>query len=90
MGAEVGRYVPADGPYGVVVTLLVLIIAVLGTIVIVLLVGKSQIPAGEIRIRILGITVRWGQKEDNENYPVKSQRSGKRRSTSSGAGDPDV
>lgn len=63
MWAEVGRYVPTVGPYGAVIILMIPIIAVLATVAIVLLVSKGQIPEGDIRIRILGIKVRWGQHE---------------------------
>lgn len=59
MWAAVG-HVPAVGLYGVVIALAVPIISVTGTAVILTLVRKSRMPEGEIRIRTLGIVVRWG------------------------------
>jgi hypothetical protein len=61
MWADVGHYVPALGPCGLVIALTVPAIAVLATLAITWQVSKSRIPAGEIRIRMLGIRVRWDQ-----------------------------
>ena len=61
MWAGVGNYVPAVGPCGVIIALIVPTIAVLGTVLIICLVSKSRIPEGDVRIRVLGIRVRWGQ-----------------------------
>lgn len=83
MWAEVGHYVPAVGPYGAVIALLVPIIAVLGTIAIIRLVSKSRIPEGDVRIRILGIRVRWGQSgiepgKWRDSPPVNSKEEARR------------
>ena len=67
MWAEVGRYVSAAGPYGLAILLAVSLLAVLGTVVIVITVSKSQIPQGDIRVRILGIKVSWGQSGGKRN-----------------------
>lgn len=72
MWAVVGHHVPAVGPYGILVVLLVPIIAVLGTIGIILMVSKNRIPEGDIRIRILGIKVRWGNPEIENSKPPDS------------------
>jgi hypothetical protein len=63
MWATVGHF-PAVGPYGAVIALMVPAISVMGTVVIWLLVRKSRIQEGEIRIRILGITIRWGRPKE--------------------------
>jgi hypothetical protein len=72
MWAEVGHYAPAVGPYGVVIVALIPLIAILGTVVIVLLVGKSRLPEGTVRIRILGISVRWVQSDKRIDGPPGS------------------
>lgn len=64
MWTEVEHYASAGGPYGLAIVLAVTLIAVLGTVVIIITVSKSQIPQGDIRIRILGIKVSWGQSGD--------------------------
>jgi hypothetical protein len=74
MWTDVG-HVPVVGPYSSVIISAVPIIAVLGTIVIILLVGRSRIPEGEIRISILGIKVRWGPSAQQKNKQETSKNS---------------
>jgi hypothetical protein len=78
MWAEVGLYGPAIGHYGAAIALTVSAIAVLGAIVIILVVSKSRIPEGEIRIRILGFRFRWGQSIEKENPSDASRPNGRR------------
>jgi|SwirhisoilCB3_FD_contig_21_30560188_length_366_multi_3_in_0_out_0_1 hypothetical protein len=98
MWAEAGRYIPVVGQYGFVIALTVPVIAVLGTCILMWQVSKSQIPEGEIRIRSLGVKVRWGQSQENRSEPKDrfakpvsssnsnsgNQRSGKKESASGG------
>lgn len=68
MWAEVGRSLPAVGPWEAVITLVVVpVIAILGAAGILFMASKSRIREGEIRIRVLGITVRWGQPPNSRN-----------------------
>jgi hypothetical protein len=68
MWAEVGKNLPALGPTAVVViALAVPVIAVLGTIVLMQMASKSSKPEGEIRVRTLGIVVRWGQSQSSKS-----------------------
>lgn len=78
MWAGVGLYGPAIGHYGAAIALTVPAIAVLGAIVIILVVSKSRIPEGEIRIRILGFRFRWGQSFEKQNLPDASPPNGRR------------
>lgn len=66
MGAEVGRNLLAFGPWGAVTILACLALAFLGAAVILIVASKRQIGEGEIRIRILGISVRWGSPRKSE------------------------
>jgi hypothetical protein len=72
MWVEVGRYVPAIGPWWIVAILGVGALAILGTIVILVMVGKSPISQGEVRVRPLGIRVRWGQPEESSKVNPES------------------
>jgi hypothetical protein len=68
MWAEVGRSLSAVGPWEAVLDLVVVpVIAILGAIGILFAASKSRIREGEIRIRVLGITVRWGQPPNSRN-----------------------
>lgn len=67
MWAEVGSHIPTVGPYGFAIAVAVPIVAVLGAISILLVAGSKRIPEGEVRIRILGIKVRWDQRKDQDD-----------------------
>jgi hypothetical protein len=66
MWAEAGRYLPAVGLWQAVIILAIPAIAILGAIAMFIVASKSGIPEGEIRIRPLGIVVRWGQSPRSE------------------------
>jgi hypothetical protein len=64
MWAEVGRHLPAVGPWDVVIILAVPVIAVLGTMALLHMVSKNPKSEGEIHIRPLGIEIRWSQSQN--------------------------
>ncbi len=61
MQAGAGCSIPAVGHHDTLTFLMVPIVAVSGAMILFILASISRVPAGEIRVRILGITVRWGQ-----------------------------
>jgi hypothetical protein len=71
MGAAAG-HIPAVGPYGIVIALMLPVIAVTGTIAILLLVRKIPETEIEITIRMLGIRVRRGHPREGKNEPDDS------------------
>jgi hypothetical protein len=79
MGADVGRYVSAVGPWGSVAFLLVSALAVFGAVAILYAVSKNRIPEGEVQIRILGILVRWGQQPSEETSSKNLSNSSPKR-----------
>jgi hypothetical protein len=82
--AGAGCYISAVGQPGSVIVLVVPIIAVLGSAGLFLLASKSGMPEGEIRIRALGIRVRWGQSEiensarQDSSHPIPNKKKRKK------------
>ena len=86
MWAEVGRYLSAVGPWQAVIILLVPAIAILGATFIFIVASKSGVPEGEIRIRPLGIVVRWGHApESKKSTDISESRLKERNSKKPGA-----
>ena len=73
--ADVERYASAFGPWGSVAFLLVSALAVFGAAGILYAASKNRIPEGEVRIRILGIVVRWSQQPNEEDSSKNSRYS---------------
>jgi hypothetical protein len=65
MWAEAGRNLLAVGPWGLATVLSSLVLAILGVTWIFHLISKHHIDEGEVRIRPLGISVRWGKPPNN-------------------------
>lgn len=74
MWAGAGRYLPAFGPWGVCVLIIIVLLAILAVGWIIHLISKHQIGEGEIHVRILGISVRWVTTPNKDPYRARHQK----------------
>lgn len=84
MQAGAGCYIPAVGHHDPLLLLLVPIVAVSGAAILFLMASISRMPTGEIRVRVLGITVRWGQptavgKTEQDSSPSNPDKKRRKR-----------
>jgi hypothetical protein len=80
MWAEVGRQLSAVGSWGSVIFLLVPVIVISGVIIIFKMADNSQTPEGEIRIRSLGILIRWNRSPRAEEKSESKSAAAKKAS----------